>query len=285
MKIKGMDKFREKLPSFSGKRIVILPIYAVMLLTILVLVIHYLNSISIIKPSTFSGVTPLIGVIVIEVVAFISVFIIFNWRDTIKARFPKTCYQRILFVGFIGIESLIFLSFNSFFPPSIFHPEVWLNMPYSIWMEPVTSLIGENWIILDIIRKIMGILCLIIGLGTILRSLFTFGFDYMAVVYLYFPEESEVQNHKIYSILRHPTYAGLIYICLGAFIFYFSIYNLIYFLMYFIGFFIHIHFVEEKELISRFGDSYLEYRKKVPAFFVHPKKWIKFLGFLVGSRD
>jgi protein-S-isoprenylcysteine O-methyltransferase Ste14 len=46
-------------------------------------------------------------------------------------------------------------------------------------------------------------------------------------------------------------------------------------------FFIHIHFFEEKELIQRFGYSYLDYRRKVPAFFVDPRKGGTFLRFLL----
>ena len=45
---------------------------------------------------------------------------------------------------------------------------------------------------------------------------------------------------------------------------------------------IHIRAVEEKELIERFGDSYIEYRKKVPALFVRPKKIGVYLKFLAG---
>jgi len=43
------------------------------------------------------------------------------------------------------------------------------------------------------------------------RAISVFGIDYMAVVYLYFPEESEVIENETYSVLRHPTYAGLIF--------------------------------------------------------------------------
>jgi len=46
--------------------------------------------------------------------------------------------------------------------------------------------------------------------------------------------------------------------------------------------YVHIHFVEEKELIDRFGDSYREYRNKTPAFFVPPKNWGLFFKYLIG---
>ena len=116
----------------------------------------------------------------------------------------------------------------------------------------------------------------------IFRALETFGIDYMTVVYLYFPEESELQDHKIYSVLRHPTYSGVLLISLGGMIAQLTLYSISFFLILYMGMYIHIHFVEEKELIKRFGDSYKEYRKKTPAFFVHPKKGGIFLKFLLG---
>jgi len=45
---------------------------------------------------------------------------------------------------------------------------------------------------------------------------------------------------------------------------------------------IHIHFVEEKELIDRFRDSYREYRKKTTTFFAHTKNWGLFFKYLIG---
>jgi protein-S-isoprenylcysteine O-methyltransferase Ste14 len=64
-----------------------------------------------------------------------------------------------------------------------------------------------------------------------------------------------------------------------------TLYSIIFSLVYFLGFYIHIHFVEEKELIVRFGPSYQEYMKKVPAFFVNPKKLGILLGFLLGKPE
>lgn len=46
--------------------------------------------------------------------------------------------------------------------------------------------------------------------------------------------------------------------------------------------YIHIHFVEEKESIDRFRDSYREYINKTPAFFVPPKNWGLFFKYLIG---
>ena len=102
----------------------------------------------------------------------------------------------------------------------------------------------------------------------------------MGLVYVYYPEESKIVNHQIYSVLRHPTYHGLVLILVGSFFLRFSVYSIIYFFMFLIGIKIHLRFVEEKELIQRFGKDYQEYRKNVPALFFRPKDLKKYLRFL-----
>ena len=42
--------------------------------------------------------------------------------------------------------------------------------------------------------------------------------------------------------------------------------------------------MEEKELIQRFRASYNEYRKSVPAFFVHPKNGASIFAFLPAGK-
>jgi protein-S-isoprenylcysteine O-methyltransferase Ste14 len=93
----------------------------------------------------------------------------------------------------------------------------------------------------------------------------------MALVYIYYPEESELQDNQIYSIVRHPTYFALLLIALGAWIGYLSVYALTSFVLFVIGINAHLKFVEEKELLERFGQDYRDYKKKVP-IIVKPLK-------------
>ena len=116
-----------------------------------------------------------------------------------------------------------------------------------------------------------------------IRSIQAFGIDYMAVIYLYFPEESKLQDHEIYSVLQHPAYTGILLIGLGGLFSTFTLYSIIFFIVELSAFCIHIHFVEEKELVTRFGASYQEYMTRVPAFFVKPNKLGTFLGFLAAK--
>jgi protein-S-isoprenylcysteine O-methyltransferase Ste14 len=104
----------------------------------------------------------------------------------------------------------------------------------------------------------------------------------MALIYLYYPEESELQDHKIYSILRHPAYFALLLITSGGIFFQLSGYAFYTLILFGIGMYIHLTFVEEKELRERFGDSYREYQKRVPALIIPPRQIIPFFRLLLG---
>jgi len=101
----------------------------------------------------------------------------------------------------------------------------------------------------------------------------------MTVVYLYFPEESEVQDHEIYSVVRHPVYMGGVILGAVAMIFRFSVYSILLFVIVYLIFRLQIR-REEAELIERFGAGYAEYRKKVPALHVKPRNFKSFIKFL-----
>ena len=277
---KGLDKFREKLPILAGKKFILLPIFTIFIITLFSLTISYVYQLPN-ESNNLSALLPLLGIIIIESIAVLLIDILWLWRDKLKAKYQQTSYQRIIFFGLGGIIIKISIAFNNFTPIRLINPQFWENSSFSYFVVPLTSLIEGNLIVVDIIRIIFGLFLLLLGFMTMARSLTTFGIDYMAVVYLYFPEESEVQNYEIYSILRHPAYSGVILVCFAGFIFNFSLFNLLYFLIFIIGFSIHI-FVEEKELIQRFGESYDSYRKSVPAILVRPKNWKLYFKFLLG---
>jgi len=52
----------------------------------------------------------------------------------------------------------------------------------------------------------------------------------MTVTYLYFPEESKIQNHEIYSVLRHPMYAGALLLGLGGMFSTLTLYSVVFLL-------------------------------------------------------
>ncbi|MFX1452514.1 MAG: hypothetical protein ACFFCM_16880, partial [Promethearchaeota archaeon] len=60
----------------------------------------------------------------------------------------------------------------------------------------------------------------------------------------------------------------------------FSMYSILYFLIFLIGINIHLKFVEEKELIERFGEDYIKYKKMVPALFIRFKDLKKYFSII-----
>lgn len=74
-------------------------------------------------------------------------------------------------------------------------------------------------------------------------------------------------THGIYKYARHPRYIEHPLWALGLGLT-FGYTNLIWFFLYLLIGFILVASFEEKELIKRYGEQYLVYKKKVPAFFI-----------------
>ena len=228
---------------------------------------------------------PLFGVMVMESAAFFLVWQIWHWRDYLKAKYGPKSYQRILLVGFAGILWVLTITVNQYIPYYSFAQRFWESSPLQILALPLETFFGIASSIVFYVKDTLAVILSIVGLLTCARSVQTFGFDYMVVVYLYFPEESQIQAREIYSVLRHPVYAGALLIALGGAFLTFTLFSFATYLILLTGFYLHVHFVEEKELVQRFGDSYREYRMRVPAFFVNPKNIGAFFLFLLGKSD
>lgn len=76
--------------------------------------------------------------------------------------------------------------------------------------------------------------------------------------------EKEFKSRGILSYVRHPTYSGTILVVAGFFLFSPTLSSLILFIMVVAYVLIGIYF-EEKKLIIEFGQSYIDYKKQVPA--------------------
>jgi protein-S-isoprenylcysteine O-methyltransferase Ste14 len=286
MPIKGIDNFRQKIPAFSGKKIAILPIFCICMLSFAFAVYFVFNSLpSILASPGESNLAlafcPLIGVLFVEIIGFFLVWQMWFRRISLKAKYGATSYQRIFLVGFAGVTWLLSISINQFFPFYSFAQEFWATSPLQVLATPLELFFGSYGFAMVFLKYAIALILLVIGVLMFARAIQVFGIDYMVVLYLYFPEESQPQQSEIYSVLRHPTYAGALMVCLSGAFFTFTIYSFVVYILLLIGFYIHIYFVEEKELVQRFGDSYKNYRKKVPAFFVHPRNLKTLFHFLL----
>ena len=78
-------------------------------------------------------------------------------------------------------------------------------------------------------------------------------------------DDHELIKSGIYSVLRHPSYTGLIIGFIGAILLLESGIALIIFIIIGIPAYIYRIKVEEKALISYFGESYVEYKRTTNA--------------------
>jgi protein-S-isoprenylcysteine O-methyltransferase Ste14 len=138
------------------------------------------------------------------------------------------------------------------------------------WWTLVFMALGYFWLYLGII------LCL--------RGIFAFGFDNLAMLYVYHPEEGKVVESRIYSVLRHPVYAGVLRVAIGLALLNGNANALAFAILMPLFVTGWIRLAEEKELIERFGKSYVDYRRRVPAFWPRLRDLGKFYRFIITGR-
>ncbi len=288
MKIKGLHEFQEKVSFFTGKKILLVPIYFISIFTIsfliqfsfdLLPIIFFENGIK----NEIIILFPILGIVLMGCCGLFLVYQMWSRKDRLKAKYGQLAYQKIILIGLTGLSVIISISIHNWIPFYRLNSIYLSYYPLSLFSTPLPLYFTSMYSLFSIFQLILGIFFLVIGILMTLRAVSTFGIDYMALVYLYFPEESKLQDHEIYSVLRHPAYASLVLICMGGMLFQMTLYSIINFIFYYFLFNIHIHFVEEKELINRFGNSYKDYQKRVPAIFIRPKNWKIFFKYLLGK--
>jgi len=123
-----------------------------------------------------------------------------------------------------------------------------------------------------------------VGFAIWARAIFAFGFDNLALLYVYYPADGRLVDTAIYGILRHPTYAAVIRFGLTMALFNGNWFALAFALFMPFGMTLWLRLVEEKELIERFGAGYTDYRKRVPAFWPRLGDYGKFWKFLISGK-
>lgn len=85
---------------------------------------------------------------------------------------------------------------------------------------------------------------------------------------------AEALNTKgIYSVVRHPLYLGNFFMWLGVILYTGSPWFIIFCLAFFWIYYERIMFAEEQFIRKKFGDAYLEWSSRTPAFFPDFRKW------------
>ena len=114
-----------------------------------------------------------------------------------------------------------------------------------------------------IIPVVVGGLLILVGLCTIwiTVSLFT---DYGKGTPAPYAPPKILVAIGIYKYVRNPMMIGVWSVLFGEAILFFSFWVLIWFLIFFTASILFVALWEEGDLESRFGESYREYKKKVP---------------------
>lgn len=87
---------------------------------------------------------------------------------------------------------------------------------------------------------------------------------------------AEALNTKgIYSTVRHPLYLGNYFMWIGIVCFTFNIYFVVIVSLLFWLYYERIMFAEERFLERKFGDSYVEWSNRIPAFWPSMKNYEK----------
>lgn len=146
---------------------------------------------------------------------------------------------------------------------------------------PGPGIAGFGW---GIALPALGWVLIVAGVLLGLRTVQVFGVDNLTMLYVYFPEESHLVNHKIYDILRHPAYAAVQFIVYGLALLNGSWAALVSAIIFSLALWSWVRLVEEKELIQRFGASYAEYRQRVPAFWPRMRDLMALFNFLLLGR-
>jgi len=112
---------------------------------------------------------------------------------------------------------------------------------------------------LTLVLWVLGNLLQIIGGITMCMGRYSLGKE--ANLLIGIEKDHKLVTNGPYHIIRHPIYAGTIFLCLGYALSFSSIISAFILLLVFIPWFIKRMTLEEKLLLQTFGDEYLEYMK------------------------
>jgi protein-S-isoprenylcysteine O-methyltransferase Ste14 len=256
MSIKGFDQIRRHIPALNTPLgvlgIFILPVAAFLLAT------------AIFNALARSGpVWELVGEVLLGSLGFSLMYLFVRYKSQFRARFGPLAYsQAARWLGWPGVAIIaaVVTHIRTIPGPAI---------PHGWWTIAV---------------PVLGWALIVIGLLLFLRVVQVFGVDNLIMLYVYFPEESRLVNHRIYGILRHPAYAAAQRLAFGLALLNGNWFALACALLFAFGLWGWVHWVEEKELIERFGPSYGEYRRRTPAFWPHLNDLQGFYKFLILGR-
>ena len=137
-------------------------------------------------------------------------------------------------------------------------------------------------VIPPVVADALGLFAMVQGALLGLRAMTSFGLARAALVYSYFPEQDHLVQSRLYAYLRHPLYAMMAHVSIGLALLSNNALALSCALIYFVKLVVW-SWLEEKELLQRFGRSYQAYRQQTPAFFPRIQDLPGFWRTLIGA--
>ncbi len=126
---------------------------------------------------------------------------------------------------------------------------------------------------------------LLSGIALWLRAILVFGIDNLSMMYVYFPDEGRLIDSNLYGVIRHPVYSAVLRVAFAFVLWNGSAFALFASLIAPLTMTAWLRWVEEPELIERFGEGYRAYRARVPAFFnLNPRSWPILWRFLATGK-
>ena len=264
----GIEILKKKLPFITvWYNLVILYIFQITLFIGILIFLYWISSM------VWYGA--LIGQSIISFLAiFPLAYITINsdkLRKKYREKYGKLAYQHmwLLFGSYnepFGSASLYFpaiLTTNGLLP-KIIHFE---SNPFTINLLP------------SLIALPLGIFIILTGF-LIRKPTGGYDIDIASYVYIIYPEESRKLDGGLYKFVRNPQYLGRSIICIGLAVIANNLLAFFVALIYFLAFYL-LGFIEERELIKRFGESYKIYCKKVPSIFPKYTMWKEFAKALI----
>ena len=121
MNLKGLDKFRLKVPALAGRRIILLPLYFIGVLSLALFVLTTFFSLpGRLQPQGWNPLLlsflPLLGFFIVEALGLLLIFQLWAWRDYMKAKYGALSYQRVIPLGFTGVTLMGSLCVSVYLP-------------------------------------------------------------------------------------------------------------------------------------------------------------------------
>jgi len=256
MSLKGFDQLRKHIPDLNSP-------FGLVRLFVVPVLLYFLATALFTTTNRLPPFWLLASVVSVEVLGLTWLHMFFRVKTDFKARYGPLAYSRAISLFAYpagGIIVSVVARIASIPGPAIAR----------LAFYPVLSILG--WILI------------VAGLLLFARTLQTFGVDNLTLLYVYFPGESQLVDRKIYEVLRHPAYAAAQIVVLGLALRNGNWLALISALCFMLGLWGWVRLVEEQELLERFGSSYADYRRRVPAFWPRPRELGKLFRFLlIGS--